>query len=246
MVFSIKKSFKDSWNMFSDKKIYWNFITTNFLAIAGLYVAFSLIAVLGVMLLTRGSVVLFVGVILVALFFAVYFLLANVHIPLAVYKTKKVVLRTIFKNAWNIKMIGQTMGLFFLMLLIVGGGAVLFVWLGAKVQPVVGIVLAGIWAGYFAIRWAFALYILVDMKLGTVDSLKKSHTIMKKNGWKFLGFIIIISVISIIIQSVVSGIALASPLVSQVISILFAIFFAPWFSLLSVSPYIQLTHHNHS
>lgn len=246
MVFSIKKSFKDSWKMFSDKKIYWNFIVTNFLAIAGLYLAFSLSALLGAMFLNRDNIVLFVAVLLVALFFAVYFLLANVHIPLAVYKTKKVVLKTIFKDAWNVKLIGQAIGLFVLMLLIVGGGAGLLIWLGAKVQPIAGLVLAGIWAGYFAIRWAFALYVLVETKSGSVAALKKSHVIMKKNGWKFLGFIIIISIISIVIQSALGGIALASPLVSQIISILFAIFFAPWFSLLSVSPYIQLTHHNHS
>lgn len=246
MVFSIKKSFQDSWKLFSDKKIYWNFIITNFLAIAGVYAAFVLSAVVGAMFLAQGNIALSVAVLLVALFFGIYFLLVNVHIPLDVYKTKNVVLKKVFKKAWNIKLIGQAIGLFVLMLVIVGGGAAILLWLGTKIHLTVGLALAGIWAGYFAIRWAFSLYVLVEAKSGSVAVLKKSHAIMKKNGWKFLGFIIIISLISIVVQLIVNALGSLSPIVSQIISILFAIFFAPWFSLLSVSPYIQLTHHTHS
>lgn len=246
MTFSIKKSFKDSWAMFSNKKIYWKFIATNFLAVAGLYIAFGLSAFVGAMVLSQGNIILFAVILIVAILLALYFLLVNVHIPLAVYHTKHISIKKIFKSAWSIKMIGQTIGMFILLALVVGLGGFALFWIGGKISPILGMVLAGVWAGYFAIRWAFSLYALVDLKLGSLDALKKSNTLMKNNGWKFLVFVVIVSVISIVLQNIIAVFGFISPSLPGVVSVLFAIFFAPWFSLLSVSPYIQLTHHNHS
>lgn len=244
MTFSIKKSFKDSWALFSNKKIYWKFVGANFLAIAGLYLAFGLSSLSGFFLLPKGQIIPFALAVLVAVFFALYFLIVNVSIPLSVYKTKEIAVRKLFKKAWDIKKILNLVGIFILLAFVVGVGGFALFWLGSKIHVLAGVGLAGVWAGYFAIRWAFALYALVDMNLGPLDALKKSNVLMKKNGWKFLGFVIIVSIVSILLQAILSVVGSLSPFVAQIVSLVFGVFLAPWFSLLSMSPYIQLTH-NH-
>jgi uncharacterized membrane protein len=171
-----------------------------------------------------------------------YVILVSVNLPLQTYKDKKVSIKKAFSGVWSFKMVLRAIGVLLLVGIIMAGGAGLLVWFGSLISPILGGVLAGIWMGYILVRWAFGFYVLVDKKKSVVDSLKTSHKLMKKNnGWKFLWFIILVSVISIVIQLATSGISILSPVLGQIFMVAFGIFLAPWFSLLSMSPYMQLT-----
>jgi hypothetical protein len=244
MTFSIKKSFKDSWSMFFSKKIYVSFALTSLVAIASLYVLFGITGFLGTILLVRGLWWLMIPILLIGLFFGAYFILANVNLSITTYKTKDVDFKKVFSSVWNSKLILKGIGL----LLIVGGGALvvgyLLSLLFSKIHPILAVVAFVVWVAFVAVRFAFSLYILVDTRQSILASLKKSHAMMKKNGWKFLLFIICVSLISMVVQIIGNNIALISPTLSQIIITIFSMTVAPWFSLLTVSPYMQLKSHS--
>ncbi len=240
MTFSIKKSFKDSWKMFFSKKIYLSFVLTSLVAVMGLYIAFGLSGFLGTVLLVRGLwwVLILVGLVLV--YFSAYFILVSVNLPLSTYEAGTVNFKKIFKDVWNHKLILQCVGLLLCVGIAALAGGYLLSLLGSLVHPILAFALFACWIAFVAVRFAFALYILVESKSGVIGSLKKSHLMMKGNGWKFLLFIVAISVVSIVVQLIGDQFATISPLVSEIIVILFGIVVAPWFSLLTVSPYMQI------
>jgi ABC-type Fe3+ transport system permease subunit len=243
MTFSIKKSFKDSWSIFTSKKFYLPFILVSFVAIIGLYIVFGASGFLSTVLLLRGLWWVMIPLLALFLFLGVYFILVNINLSLVAYKTKEVHFKKSFSSVWNFKLIAKTTGL----LLLVGGGALIVGYLLSlglsKIHPILGISAFIIWVAYVAVRLAFSVYILVDSKETIINSMKKSHAMMKGNGWKFLLFIICVSIISAVVQIITNRIGFISPILSEMIVIIFGIAFAPWFSLLTVSPYLQLKSH---
>jgi hypothetical protein len=235
MTFSIKKSFKDSWKMFFSKKIYLSFVLTSLVAVLGLYIAFGLSGFLGTVLLVRGLwwVLILVGLVLI--YFSAYFVLVSVNLPLSTYETGTVNFKKIFKDMWHYKLILQAVGLLLCVGLVALAGGYILSLLGSLAHPILSFVLFACWVAFIAVRFAFSLYILVESKSGIFSSLKKSHSMMKGNGWKFLLFVIAMSVVSIVVQIIGDQFATISPLVSEIIVILFGIVVAPWFSLLTVS-----------
>lgn len=243
MKFSIKKAFKDSWKMFFSKKLYLSFVLTSLVAVIGLYVTFGIGGLLGTFLLMKGLWWVLIPLLLVFLFIAAYFILVNINLSLTTYKTGEVHFKKVFSSVWNCKLVTKSVGL----LLLIGGGALvvgyLLAWITSKINPVLAVVIFAIWVAFVAVRFAFSLYILVDSKETIINSIKKSHNMMKGNGWKFLLFIIAVSIISFVVQLISNKIGLLSPTLSEVIIVLFGITIAPWFSLLTVSPYMQLKAH---
>lgn len=240
MTFNIKKSFQESWKMFFSKKIYLSFVLTSLVAVAGLYLTFGASGFIGAFFLMRGLWWVLIPLILAFLFFAAYFILVSVNLPLGTYKTGSVDFKKTFSSVWNWKLIVKAVGL----LLLVGAGALLGGYLlsllGGKIHFVLGVVLFAVWVGLIAVRFAFSLYVLVDSKESIVASLKQGNKLMKGNGWKFLIFVFVITLISGVVQLLSNGLVFISPVVSEAITILFGIFIAPWFSLLAVSPYMQI------
>jgi hypothetical protein len=243
MKFSIKKAFKDSWKMFVSKKLYLSFVLTSLVAVIGLYVTFGVSGLVGTFFLMRGLWWVLIPLLLVFLFIATYFILVNINLSLTTYKTGEIHFKKVFSSVWNSKLIIKSVGL----LLLVGGGALvvgyLLSWLVSKINPVLAVVVFAIWVAFVAVRFAFSLYILIDLKETIIKSIKKSHAMMKGNGWKFLLFIIAVSVISLAVQLISNKIGLVSPMLSEIVIVLFGITIAPWFSLLTVSPYMQLKAH---
>lgn len=243
MKFSIKKSFKDSWKMFISKKLYLSFVLTSLVAVVGLYVTFGISGLAGTFFLMRGLWWVLIPILLVFLFVAAYFILVNINLSLTTYKTGEVHFKKVFSSVWNGKLISKSVGL----LLLIGGGALiigyLLSWAVSKIHPVLAVIVFAVWVAFIAVRFAFSLYILIDSKETIIHSIKKSHGMMKGNGWKFLLFIIAVSIISFVVQIITNKIGLISPVLSEIIVVLFGITIAPWFSLLTVSPYMQLKTH---
>lgn len=240
MTFSIKKSFQDSWKMFFSKKIYLPFVLTSLVAIAGLYAIFGVSGFAGSFFLLQGLWWVLIPLGIIFLFFSAYFILVSVHLPLSTYKNGEVDFKKTFKDMWDWKLIVKAVGLLFL----VGVGALLGGYilsiLGSKIHPILGIVLFVVWVAYVAVNFAFSLYILTETKGVIVSSLKKSFAMMKGNGWKFLVFIVVVTFISMVIQILGDQLSFVLPMVSEILVILFGILVAPWFSLLTVSPYLQI------
>lgn len=240
MTFSIKKSFKESWNMFFSKKIYIPFVLTSLVSVVGIYIMFGLSVLAGSFLLMKGLWWVLIPLVLIFLFLSAYFILVSVNLPLLTYKTGSVNFKKAFSTVWNYKLITKSVGLF----LLIGGGAVIvgyiFSLIFGSINLLVVPLLLAVFVAFIAVRFAFSLYILIESKGGIISSLKKSHEMMKGNGWKFLLFIITVSVVSIIVQIISNQLNVVFPLLSEVVVILFGIAVAPWFSLLTVSPYMQL------
>ncbi len=240
MKFSIKKSFRDSWMMFFSRSIYRNFVVTSLLSVAGLYIIIGLVTFLSSILLTKGLLVVFIILCLLALFGISYFVLVTLNLPLETYKKGKVVTKDIFASVFDWKLILKALAIMLSIAVLAFGGAFILSWLGGKIALAIGLVLASVWVAFVAVRFAFALYILIEAKTSVMSALRDSHTMMKGNGWKFLLFIIMISLISIVAQIVLGQITVLSSVLGNTISILFGILVAPWFSLVTTSPYIQI------
>jgi|GEM_PF-1159654 len=244
MKFSIRKSFKDSWNLFFSKKMYGKYILTSLLVVVGIYLMSGLVMVSIIPAVTMGSTwfALPVAVGLIVLYFMVYVILVSVNLPIRAYRKGKVDLKKTFSEMWSSKLIFKAIGMLLLVAIAIGGVGFALLMLVSNINPILGGIIFGVWTAFVAIRWAFGFYILIEEKIGAIDALKKSHKLMKNNnGWKFLWFVILISVISILVQIVSSGFGLLSGMLAQALVIIFGIFVAPWFSLLSASPYIQIT-----
>lgn len=243
MKFSIKKAFKDSWNMFVSKKLYLSFVLTSLVALIGLYATFGISGLAGTFFLMRGLWWVLIPIFLVFLFIATYFILVSINLSLTTYKTREIHFKKVFSSVWNCKLVTKSVGL----LLLIGGGTLIIGYLlsgiVSKIHPVLAVAVFGIWVAFIAVRFAFSLYVLVDSKETIINSMKKSHSMMKGNGWKFLLFIISVSIVSFVVQIISNKIGLVSPVLSEIIIVLFGITIAPWFSLLTVSPYMQLKAH---
>lgn len=241
MKFSIKKSFKESWEMFFSKKIYLPFVLTSFVAVLSLYVSFGISGLIGTVFLLRGMWWLIIPIALIFLFFASYFILVSIYLPLETYKTKHVSFKKTFKHVWDWRLILKSLGLIFT----IGLGTVLVGYLlslvTSKIHPILTFVVVGVLVSWVAVRFAFSMYILVEKpKTGIIKTLKESHETMKGNGWKFLLFIITVTILSFVVQIISNQLGAISPILSQMVVILFGILIAPWFSLLTVSPYMQI------
>lgn len=247
MKFSIRKSFKESWSLFFSKKIYSQFVITSLLVVVAIYLMSGLVVASIIPTVTLGLMWLPLPIIvgLVVLYFMVYAILVSVHLPVRTYKKGEVDMKKTFSEMWSSKLIMKGIGMLLLVAGAIGGVGLVLLLFVSKINPIVGVILFAIWTAYVAIRWAFGFYVLVEEKKDVIESLKKSHTLMKhNNGWKFLWFVILISIMSMTVQIAGEGLGVVSSLASQILMIIFGIFVAPWFSLLSASPYIQITKNN--
>ena len=226
--------------MFFSKKIYLPFVLVSLVAVAGIYIVFGLGGALGTFFLIRGLWWVLIPIAIIFLFFLAYFILASVNLPLLTYGSGEVKFKKVFSSVWNYKLIARSVGL----ILLVGGGALIVGYLisllASKIHPILGPIVLALVVVTVAIRFAFSLYILIESKSGVISSLKKSHEMMKGNGWRFLVFIITVGLISIVVQIISNQFSFVSPLISEIIVILFGVAIAPWFSLLTVSPFMQL------
>lgn len=240
MTFGIRKSFKESWEIFSSKKVYWWYVLATLLVVVAVYAMMAItIAAFG-FAVVRIPLLLVVG--LLVLYFITYSILVSVNLPLHVYRERRVSIKRTFSEVWNFKLIMRGLGLLAIVAIVMGGGALVLFWLGGKFNPIIGGVLMAVWAAYIAVRWAFGFYVLIDKKKSAIESLKESHKLMQNNnGWKFLWFIILISCISLAVQLVANLIGLASGSLAAIFTAAISIFLFPWFSLVSMSPYMQLT-----
>lgn len=240
MIFSIKKAFKDSWNMFFSKKIYLPFVFASLVSVAGIYLLLGLGGAAGSFFLMRGLWWLLIPTAIILIFFLAYFILAGVYLPLDTHMTKKVDFKKVFTSVWDYTLILKSIGLILMVLgsiVVVGYLLSLLVF---KLSPILVPIFIGVLVALVTVRFAFAMYILIETRGGVFSSLKKSHTMMKGNGWKFLLFIVSIVLISIVVQTVTNVLASVSQPISQIITIAFGVAVAPWFSLVTISPYIQL------
>lgn len=240
MTFSIKKAFKESWGMFFSKKIYLPFVFASLISVAGIYLLLGLGRAVGSFFLMQGLWWLLIPIAIILIFALVYFILAGIFLSLDTYTTNKVDIKKVFSLVWNYKLILKSTGLMVMVLgsiLVVGYFLSLLIF---KLSPILVPVLVGILVAFVTVRCAFAIYILIETKGGIFSSIKRSHTMMKKNGWKFLLFIVGIALISIVVQIITSSLGSISQPLSQIVSMVFGVAVAPWFSLVTVSPYIQL------
>jgi len=210
-------------------------------ATIGLSAVFGLGGFLGSMILLKGLWPLLIILGIISFFFIIYFMLVSVLLPLSTYKEGVVNFKKILSNSWSLKLIVKSAG----MVLLVGisallGGYILY-FLGSKLYPALGVSLFAIWVAYIAVRFAFAIYILIDTKSSIVSALKISHSMMKHmNGWRFLVFIILVVLISLTVQMIGNLFGFLSPILPKIIGFVFTVFFTPWLSLLSIMPYMQI------
>lgn len=226
--------------MFFSKKIYLPFVLTSLAAVIGLYFIFGASGFVGSLFLMKGMWWVLIPLVLIFLFFSAYFILVSVNLPLLTYKNGEVNFKKSFQGVWDYKLIIKAVGL----LLLVGAGALLggyiLSMLGSKIHQFLGMALFAVWVVFVAIRFAFSIYILVETRENIISCLKTSFSMMKGNGWKFLLFIIMVSVISILVQTIGNRFGFVSPILGEALVALFGILVAPWFSLLTVSPYMQI------
>lgn len=230
--------------MFFSKKIYFPFILTSFVAVVGLYISIILLGIAGSFLLMKNLWWVLIPIAALFLFVLAYFSLVSVNLPISTYKNGAVNLKKTFSSVWDYKLILKSLGL----IVIIAGslfavGYLLYI-IASKIHPILIPILVGSAIIFIAIRLAFSLYILVETKGKVISSIKKSHEMMKGNGWKFLVFIIVISVISLFVQLIGNKFTQTSPIGSDIVTILFSIMLAPYFSLLTVSPYMQIKKDN--
>lgn len=240
MNFSIQKSFKESWKMFFSKKLYGPFVAASLVVIVAIYGLLGLSGLAGSALLLRGMWIPLGIVGIIFIFFISYLVLVSIKLPLITHETGGVDIKKTFTSMWNPKLIVKAGALMIFLGIVILLGGYLLSLLGGLIHPLFGVFLFIVWSGFVAIRFAFSLYLLADSHSNLVPVLKISHQMMKGNGWKFLVFIVAIGVISLVVQAIFVFSGVIHPLAPEILSIAFGVFIVPWFSLLSVSPYLQI------
>ncbi|MEK6925870.1 MAG: hypothetical protein AABW50_01185 [Nanoarchaeota archaeon] len=77
----------------------------------------------------------------------------------------------------------------------------------------------------FMVFWIFASYALINEKLGIVDSLKKSKSIVKGRWWRTFGFLILLLLIVVAFSFVIGLLPFIGSLISSIIVQPFAVLF---------------------
>jgi len=244
--FSIKKSFKNSYELLFSKSL--------FQKIAFVFMATTIPVLLLVSLMERSildapqgsSPLIPLMVFIVSLVFILYTSAVSIKTSVSVLSSRNLSISKVLKTALNGKILANLFGFFLSLLLALF--AVLFLFsLAGRVIPIVGLLglALALLVGFFVIlRLFFSSYFIVDKKEFFWTAIKKSFKVTQKIQFKLAGLLVLVGIIAFVSGLFLEVMYGISPLLQTIVSyLIFTITLSPFTSLLLASPYV-LTQSN--